>query len=131
MSSKAKGDAPTTALRVGQGPAPRICKVTGVVRIDERRFTIHAQGYQLDAFEMVALAAAIEEYAVSHGYTCGRDGSALFDLFAEPDTLLPQDKGDIRVALHVITERAMRTIAEHTTSSLQFNTTDKDVEVAA
>ena len=123
----------TTDTTVGaeQGPAPRICKVTGIVRIDERRFTIHAQGYQLDAFEMVALAAAIEEYAVNNGYTCERDGSALFDLFAGPDTLLPLDKIGIRAALRVVTERAMRTIAEHTTSPLQFKTTDEDVEVAA
>jgi hypothetical protein len=121
-----------TTVGVGQASEPRICKVTGVVRRDEGRLTIEAHSaHLLDSVEAGAFAASVADYAVTHGLTCVRSGSTLFDLFAHAGDLLPQDSGDIRVIIHMIATKTMRTIqmAERGTSLPRFKTTDNDVDV--
>lgn len=128
MSNTAMAD---TNVGAGEASESRVCKVTGIVRRDEHRFTIEVHdAHLLDFIEEGAFAAAVADYAVIHGFTCRRNGSTLFDLFAPADDLLPQDNGDIRVVIHMITTKARRTIqmAERGTQP-HFKTTDHDVDI--
>jgi len=128
MNDTTTTDSSTTSA--DQASDSRTFKVTGIVRIDERRLTIQVHdNHLLDSLAEGAFSAAVAEYAVRYGYACRRDGSTLFDLFAEPNTQLPQDKGDIRVTLFMIGAIARRTITQRSPLSVEFKSTDEDVDL--